>query len=378
VRIDDERDLNEQLEAAFEAITPRPAPVDGTVRQGRAIKVRRRVAVAVGAAAVVAIGVFAVPSLLNRSAAPGPVAPVGPYTVTVQAPGPHSARGLIASGTIDGKRWQFTAAKPGSGVPGSESGEQIFTTAGPAFRGDAGSQPWVALAEESADPVSFSGLTSGPVQVQYGAVRADVAYVAVQLDNGTVLMLHPVAVYGVRAVAFAVPVGAGVADATAYSRHGEIAAAIPFNDSSGMADFGFWLEPGQHGLAKASGRIGSGTANGRAWSVTAYLGPWGVCFQAPATGIPQAFCVPTLSDLDSGYWSLTNDSLSVAAGRAPTSTAWVIVNQPPPGTNGTTTKVWPVTVGGQRLFAFLLQTGPNPLSWTDYDSSGAVVGSYAG
>ena len=70
MRIDDERDLHEQLEAAFEAITPRPAPVDGAVRRGRGIRVRRRVAVAAGAAAVVAIGVFAVPSLLHRSAAP--------------------------------------------------------------------------------------------------------------------------------------------------------------------------------------------------------------------------------------------------------------------------------------------------------------------
>jgi len=91
VRIDDERDVHEQLEAAFEAIIPRPAPVDGAVRRGRAIRVRRRVAVAAGAAAVVVIGVFAVPSLLHQTASPAPVAPVGPYTVTVQAPGPHPA-----------------------------------------------------------------------------------------------------------------------------------------------------------------------------------------------------------------------------------------------------------------------------------------------
>lgn len=49
----------------------------------------------------------------------------------------------------------------------------------------------------------------------------------------------------------------------------------------------------------------------------------------------------------------------VAVGRAPASGAWVIVNQP----DGLTTKVWPVTVGGQKLFAFQLVIGPNPLSW---------------
>ncbi len=307
MRIDDERDLHERLESAFSAITPRPAPIDGAVRRGKAIRVWRRAAVAAGAAAVVAIGVFAVPSLLHRSAAPGPVAPVGPYTVTVQAPGPHSAPGLIALGTIDGQGWQFTAAKPGS-APGRN--EQFFTTSRAGVRGERGHPaqhqrwPWTTR-----NPVSFSALTCGPVQVQYGAVQADVTYVAVRLDNGIVLILHPVTVYGVRAVAFAIPVGAGVAEATAYSRHGEIAAAIPFNDPSGVADFGVWLKPGQPGLARASGRIGSGTADGSAWSATAYLGPWGICFQVPATGLTSAYCMPAASpDPNSGYLSITGDT----------------------------------------------------------------------
>lgn len=364
MRIDGERDLQQQLEAAFEAITPQSAPVDGAIRRGRAIKVRRRVlAAATGVAVAAAIGVFAVPSLLPRSAAPA-----GHYTVAVQAPGPHAAPGLIASGTIDGKRWQLTAAKPGHGG-------QIFTASGPAFGGNASAQPGDALARltvDSAVPVSFSALTWGPVQVQYAAVLADVRYVAVRLGSGTVLTLHPVTVYGVRAVAFAVPVGAGVIDAIAYSRQGEIAAAIPFDAPRGVAAFGVWLKPGQRGLARASGRIGSGTINGSAWSATAYLGPWGICTQVPATGLTLA-CVPTISGRDSGTWSLTGGTVSVAGGRVPASAAWVIVKQP----YGTTTKVWPVTVGGQKLFAFGLLTGPNRLSWTAYDSSGHAVASSA-
>ena len=56
----------------------------------------------------------------------------------------------------------------------------------------------------------------------------------------------------------------------------------------------------------------------------------------------------------------------MAAGHPP-STAWV---EP---ALGTTTKVWPVTVDGQKLFAFGVLTGPNPLSWTAYDSSGHAV-----
>ena len=368
MRIDDEHGLHEQLEAAFGAITPRPAPVDGAVRRGRAIRVRRRVAVAAGAAAVVAIGVFAVSPLVHRSAAPAPVAPAGGYTVTVQAPGPHSPLGLIAAGTIDGQGWQFTAGGKLSGA--GYSNAQNFTTSGPAFGGDAGSLVGAALAVGTPDPVLFYGLTCGPVQVQYGAVRADVTYVAVRLGNGTVLVLHPVAVHGVRAVAFAVPVGATVVQATAYSRHAEIASAFPFNDPSGTADFGVWLTPGQHGLTRASGRIGSGTFHGSAWSVTAYLGPWGLCIQVPTSGNATA-CVPAAADLhlNSAVLELTQGGPTVAAGYAPPSAAWVIVNQP----DGTTTKVQTVTVGGQKLFAVQVQTGPSPLTWTAYDSSGHVV-----
>jgi hypothetical protein len=365
--IDDERDLHERLDAAFKAITPRSAPIDGAVRRGRAIRVWRRATVAAGVAAVVAIGVFAVPALLHSPAAPGPVAPGGSYTVTVQAPGPHSAPGTIALGTINGQRWQFIAGGKLSGA--GYSNAQYFTTSGPAFGGDAGSQPGTALAVYGAAPVSFLELTCGPVQVHYGAVQADVTYVAVRLDNGTVLTLHPVAVHGVRAVAFAIPVGAGITEVTAYSRHGEIAAAIPFNDPSGMADFGVWLKPGQHGLARASGRIGSGTVHGSAWSATAYLGPWGICFQFPAA----VACVPDGLSVDSAT-TLTSGELSVTAGGAPASTTLVIVYEP----DGTSTTVRPVTVGGQKLFAFQLRTGPNRLSWTDYDSSGAVVGSMPG
>jgi hypothetical protein len=139
-----------------------------------------------------------------------------------------------------------------------------------------------------------------------------------------------------------------------------------------VAAFGVWLTPGQHGLTRASGRIGSGTVNGTAWSVTAYLGPWGICYQTSTVGIPAVFCPLTPSDLDSGgLWGYTerSPSLSVAGGHAPASAAWVIVSQP----NGTTTKIWPVTVGGQKLFAFQPQTGPNPPSWTAYDNSGHMV-----
>lgn len=76
MRTDDERDLRQRLDQAFETVNPHPAPVDGTVRRGRAMRVRRRVAAAVGVAAVAAIGTAAAlgPSSLHRLVAPAPPA----------------------------------------------------------------------------------------------------------------------------------------------------------------------------------------------------------------------------------------------------------------------------------------------------------------
>jgi hypothetical protein len=100
--------------------------------------------------------------------------------------------------------------------------------------------------------------------------------------------------YGTRAVAFAVPVRAKITDVTAYSRHGEIAFAVPFNWPGGTAWVISWLGPGQHQPARVSGLIGSGTVHGKAWSATAYLGPWGTCIVLAGGAGPGGGCFPSL------------------------------------------------------------------------------------
>ena len=97
VSVSDEHDLQDRLDQAFQAVTPRPAPLDQAVRQGRLIRLRRRLAATAGLA-VVAAGV-AVPVLLHQQAAqPALIGPRHP-TVTVSPAGPHAPAGLIASGT---------------------------------------------------------------------------------------------------------------------------------------------------------------------------------------------------------------------------------------------------------------------------------------
>jgi hypothetical protein len=376
VRINDERDLRERLDQAFETITPHPAPIDVAVRRGLAMRVRRRVAVAVGVAAViVGVAVFGVPSL-HRLASPPPANPANHYTATVLPPGMDALQGLVASGTVNGKSWAL-ALYP-SGMFGAGPGQQVIIPAGPAFGRSAPHSSDRVLVTDGTGPVSFTGVSAGPSQVQYGLVRADVSYVTVRLGNGTVLTLHPNLLYSLRAIAFAVPVGAPIISATAYSNHGEIATAIPFNDPGGVATFGAWLKPGQHGLARASERIVSGGLPGYSWPVTAYLGPWGICLKVNGDS-----CVPiTYPAVDTSvtFWgpsTSTNAPKYVIGGTAAAPVVRLVFTVVPPQGARTSIQVRPVTVGGQKLFAFAVPGSPKQLrlSWKAYDSSGAVIAS---
>jgi hypothetical protein len=364
VSIDDQRDLYERLDLAIGAITPREAPVGGAMRRGRGIRLRRRAVVAAGA---VAAGVVGVPTLRHADAEH----PVASYSATVRPPGPHSPPGLIASGTVKGQRLQIVAGRPGAG--GAGRGQQIFLATGPALDSGSASTSVPTADLKSTDPVLFLGLLCGPTQVQFGELRADVSFVKVRLGTGSTLTLHPATVWGVRMVAFAIPIGAPVVSATAYSGRGEIATAIPFNAAGGMAFFGTWLRPGQHGLARASGRVGSGSYLGRAWSATAHLGPWGVCLVGQAGGTGASSCMhPTsAAGLGTGVMFWTDGVPAVAVGSEDPSVARLVVTS----SDGKTTQMRLVTVGGIRFFAFPFGKGPKPWKWTAYDGSGHVIAS---
>jgi len=366
VSIDDERGLYERLDLAVGTLTPREAPVDRAMRRGRGMRWRRRAAVAVGAAAVVAAGVVAVPSLRHAATEH----PAASYSATVRPPSPHSPPGLIASGTVNGQRWQIVAGRPGAG--GAGRGQQIFLATGPALASGSVSTSVPTAALKSADPVLFIGLSCGPTQVQFGELRADVSSVTVRLGNGSTLTLHPATVWGVRMVAFAIPMGAPVVSATAYSAQGGgIATAIPYNEPGQMASFALWLRPGQHGPARASGSIGSGSYRGSIWSATAHVGPWGVCLQAGAAGSSVSSCMgaTSMSDLGTNTMLWSDGPTAVAVGSAGASVARVVVTAP----GGKTTTVHPAAVGAFRFFAFPLDRGPKAWKWTAYDSSGHIV-----
>lgn len=357
-------DLRESLDSAFAAIDAGPAPVEAAMRQGGKIRNRRRAWAVVGSMAAIAVAA-SFPVLARQQALPAPS--TSHVRVTVNPPGPHSAAGLIASGTIGAGTWQWLTTTPGSNLARAEgpcfyakgtlAGQ--FTLNCGASSGDVKDDGYGQI-----DPVSFEA--NGSVDtVEWGTVAPAVSYVKVRLGDGTVLTLHPATVDGARYVAFGVPSDLAVDSATAYSRTGEIATAIPYQPPGGIAVFQDWQRPGQAVPGKVNGTFGSGTIGGRAFQATAHLGPWGTCIaydgtsgcfdpsQHPATG----------ANVGSTSW---------VAGTAADSVSYVVITFK----HGSAIRIGVTAIGSERFWGVGLgaksSTGAR---WTAYNAAGKRVAS---
>ena len=356
---DDERDLRRRLGGVLEAVAPSPAPVAATVRQGKMIRIRRQVAVAAGLAVVAGVSV-AVPGLL-RPASREPEAGGRPK-VTVDQIGPGAARGLIGSGTINGRRWRLVA-QPGSGSAG-----QCYLASG-AVPADEACFGVSAPAGGGADPAAFDTLGTGPAQVQYAAVAAGVTRLTVTLAGGTVLELRPTEAYGQRYVAFAIPLPLAIDRVAAYAGQAEISHAVPFNTASGDT-VGAWLSPGQQEPPRVTRVIGSGTVDGRSWSQSVHAGPWGYCLTGPLGG-----CFDTIDrSLGNRVASFTGGGRGAtnwAVGTASAAVSYVRVFL----SGGRSARAGTVDVGGPRFFAFAIPKGfgLDRVGW--YTASGHEVAS---
>ena len=127
--------------------------------------------------------------------------------------------------------------------------------------------------------------------------------------------------------------------------------------------FGLWQAPGQSAPPRAHAVIGSGSS----WSVTAYEGPWGTCF---LVGQGESACDPS-SRLDATAFagSTGDESGGTQFGSAAPGVQLLRFKL----SNGKSLNIRPVAVGNERLFAFELNNGVLPDSWTAYNSAGRVV-----
>ena len=350
-------DLHEDLNTALAAVAPGAAPVEAAMLHGRKIRTRRRAGLLAGAVAVVVAAVVGVPALTRQQALPSPT--TNHIRVTVNPPGPHAPAGLIASGLIGSKPWNFSVESPSSNNCAFEGNGMSIV----ACSGDQG-QPTAAA------PISFEGEGSDgspvPVNITFGEVRKDVVSARVELSDGTILTLHPVEVDGSRFVAFASPESLLIDSVTAYSRSGAIATAIPFDWPGGLLpSFEAWLRPGQAPPARLTGTFGSGTVQGKPWRATAYLGPWGTCITVGHDGD----CLGSKQRPATG-WAGGSDSWVV--GTAADSVSYLVITLK----DGSTVRAEATAVGSQKFWGVPLSSSQQADSrWTAYDAAGQAVAS---
>jgi hypothetical protein len=351
----DEQELRDRLHQALDGVTPAGPPARAIVGRGRGIRRRRWIGAGAALAAVIVVGATA-PGLI-AAVAPAPAA-APHYRVTVNPPRP-GVRGLIGSGTINGKPWRVSLM--GSG--------QNITAFGPGL-------PYAATApatpQKGGDPVGFSSFT-GQVAALYGSLRADVTVVAMRLADGSLLTLRPVAYRGARWVAVALPPQARITNIIAYGRGGELAHAVPYHGSEISNDVVSWLRPGQPGRRRATVTVASGTAAGQQWTATATVGPWGLCLTGPGgvdcfetqAGLPpvsgQAAAIAGCNPLTQAAFYDGSALGSVRSLRLKLS-------------DGSTRRLRPVPLAGTRFFAYTIAKGVRVVRWRAYDAAGRQVG----
>jgi hypothetical protein len=364
--------LRVSLDEALRTVSPGPAPVDAAVRRGKGIRVRRRLTVLAGVAAVVAAGVAGYPALNHGQPSPPAIKPPAHRhapSVTDIPPGRGASLGAIAEGKIYGAPWQVSTGMPGTpGMPSAARGKQCCAATGSVI-GQGGSLTacFKVSGPDAANPVMFGGwyATGSRAEISVGLVRADVRYVTVSLSDGTPLKLIPVVADGTRYVAFVVPDTLAVDSATAYLSNGQNLTAIPFDKQQHLVIFGMWLRPGQ----ASPPRITRTVSIDQSWRVTAYAGPWGTCLTD--TSADNLVCVPSTAPLDTRVLLVGTRGARSVFGSAAANVSYLRVTL----THGKPLKVSPVAVGKQKFWALLLPARQALKHWTAYDAAGGKIAS---
>jgi hypothetical protein len=289
----------------------------------------------------------------------GPARTAGPLTINVLDPAARD--GVIGAGRTDGKPWTVRLA--GGPNPVAQATGLAATVA-------------LGTSPAGSDPAALHAAGSGDRRLLAGPVSPEVTYLTMRLTGGTTYRLSPVAWLGHRYVGLVVPWNLQVTRFTAYSRHGELAFAIPFPLAGGLPQVVSWLRPGTAIPPVSSTPVARGhdyrLSAGYRWDVEVQIGPWGTCLQANNTmGAPGVSCLPTRSYPPNTVTAvLHSNMLAGITGRA---VAYIQLRL----RNGNTARLTVVHVGGQGFYA-LSVLGEHVTSWTAYTAAGHPVASGTG
>jgi hypothetical protein len=374
-QVDDELAIRKVLADMTADQPPVPPSRYAAVRRRAVLHRRRQLAGAAAAVAILVFAAIAVPLGLLHIGPQPPTAPSRHYHVSEFPPGPHSPKGLIAEGTLNGTRWKMTLQH----LPGIAG--LCWGTSGPYSTScDEGVADQVS---QTGSPASFFASSGSPSQADIGVVRSDVAYLKVSFTNGQTLTLHPVAVLGrqhARFVGLVTPSAAAVTEITAYSNHGELGYAVPFT-GAGTVGIERWLRPGQPARPRpARYLIGSGTLSGSAWQEILYVGPWGTCVAGAGGAGGGSECFPATGPLLARHEAVGSIGLSagtdayIVSGDAAPSVSYLIVTN----SSGSIERVRLVSAGKLKFFAYASVRGNRVVRWAAYDARGRKLASGTG
>jgi len=346
-------DLRTELGAVLQAVEPGPPPVEATMRRGRRLRSRRRLAALTGSLAVAVLAAAGYPVLAHLgSAAPAP----GPAVIT-ETPG--SSAGVVATGTIGDEHWQLSVSGPanqGLCYTGTVGRESLGTVC------DLMPRPATA-------PVSWHVLSNGSYQGMITGVAKDVTYVVLTTKDNQELKLIPVTAGapGDRFVGFIAPQDLDVTSATAYLSNGQLAPISQFIPPG-------WTRPGTDSPPEANADLSPAAAGGKSWIVNAQEGPFGTCIGAGHGNHPTSIACTTTAPMTAlvaiGVAQAADGSRAIVYGSAPPLATSLRVTL----TNGQSFTVEVKTVGTENLWAFSLGQGQGVKSWMALSADGNVAG----
>jgi hypothetical protein len=373
VNATDEQVLSHHLHDDIDGMEFRGAPVRAVMRRGRAIRLRRRLAVATGAAALAAAGVIVATQV---GAAPARQAPAGPLApaVTMTSPDPRAPGGVFASGMAAGAPWQLAVAN----VAGQ--GRCLAAVMLNGRRGDL-LQPPAQVASAIGNAAVLAGYTS----YAFVQLQPRVTSLIAHTQNGRQFAVQPVNVpvcgRTFRLAGFAFGAAAVTRIAPAYAgAPGPAAASYRLGPAPSPGTSERTWHNSLMQAASRSGIIGSGSAAGRRWRVTLTLSAAGECYSSSALRADSATRSTVCGPIElppSGarlhQVLLARGTLTGYAGLVSGRTAVVIARR----SGGVTTRVVPEVVAGRKYVAFAAGPGGTLSHVTLRGASGRILASLA-
>ncbi len=363
--IQDDRDLRARLISSLGGIEPGPAPVTGALRQGKAMRMRRRISAAAGLA-VIAAGAVLLPGILQGHR-PAPAARPH-YKVTVRHLRPLARAGVIAAGVTDGHRWSVQLSGPPGdptmvphGMPG------ILRSTSPLAVG------WPAILNTQDDPASRSDVLVA------GTVIDRVTRLDILLAGGQSVSLTPVSWNGHRWVAVALPPAVRIVRAVAYAGASELAHSVPF---AGV-NLDSWWRPGQVPPRRVTKLIGAGRTGRISWRYQAEIGPWGYCYLNPDGSVCfDSVTNPELVPAGKVLAAMSCGPLGNAVPHGPTSGLFAVASGVRAVvlrySDGSTARFTAVEVAGDWLVAYAIPGRLSVMRSVEYGAAGQVIGSTGG